>query len=190
MSDVAAAYFQLRAFDLQLEISRRTLASRQDSLQLTQKLANGGATSMLDVRQAEQLVFTAAENIPDLERRIEQQENFLSTLLGNNPGPIARGIKLTEQPHVPEVPAGLPSSLLERRPDIREAEAQLIAANAQIGVAKAAYFPDISLTANGGYQSSALTSLFTGPAGMWNFGGSLVQPIFTGGKIRSGVKYS
>ena len=99
---------------------------------------------MLDVRQAEQLVDTAAETIPDLERRIEQQENFLSTLLGNNPGPIARGTKLTEQPHMPEIPAGLPSSLIERRPDIREAEAQLIAANAQIGVAKSAYFPQSS----------------------------------------------
>src|SRR6202162_4093594 len=190
VSDVATAYFELRALDLQLEISRRTLASRQDSLQLTQTLANGGATSMLDVRQAEQLVDTAAETIPDLERRIEQQENFLSTLLGNNPGPIARGTKLTEQPHMPEIPAGLPSSLIERRPDIREAEAQLIAANAQIGVAKSAYFPQISLTATGGYQSSALTSLFTGPAGLWSFGGSLVQPIFAGGRIRSGVKIS
>ena len=180
ISDVAAAYFQLRELDLELEISRRTLASRRDSLQLTQTLASGGATSMLDVRQAEQLVFTAAETIPDLERRIEQQENFLSILLGNNPGPITRGTKLTEQPHAPEIPAGLPSSLLERRPDIRQAEAQLVAANAQIGVAKAAYFPQINLTASGGYQSSALTSLFTGPAGLWNFGGSLVQPIFTG----------
>jgi len=190
VSDVATAYFELRALDLQLEISRRTLVSRQDSLQLTQTLANGGATSMLDVRQAEQLVDTAAETIPDLERRIEQQENFLSTLLGNNPGPIARGMKLTEQPHAPDVPAGLPSSLLERRPDIREAEAQLIAANAQIGVAKAAYFPQINLTAAAGYQSSALTSLFTGPAGLWSFGGSLVQPLFTGGRIRSGVRFS
>jgi outer membrane protein, multidrug efflux system len=190
VSDVAAAYFQLRELDLQLEISRRTLASRQDSLQLTQMLAKGGATSMLDVRQAEQLVFTAAETIPDLERRIEQQENFISTLLGDNPGPIARGTKLTDQPHSPEVPAGLPSSLLERRPDIRQAEAQLIAANAQIGVAKAAYFPQISLTATSGYQSSALTSLFTGPAGLWNFGGSLVQPIFAGGRIRSNVKFT
>src|SRR5882672_3619698 len=177
VSDVATAYFQLRALDLQLEISKRTLA-------------NGGATSMLDVRQAEQLVSTAAETIPDLERRIEQQENFLSTLLGNNPGPITRGTKLTEQPHAPEIPAGLPSSLLERRPDIRQAEAQLIAANAQIGVAKAAYFPQINLTASGGYQSSALTSLFTGPAGLWSFGGSLVQPIFTGGRIRSNVKFT
>ncbi len=190
VSDVAAAYFQLRELDLELEISRRTLASRRDSLQLTQTLASGGATSMLDVRQAEQLVFTAAETIPDLERRIEQQENFLSILLGNNPGPITRGTKLTEQPHAPEIPAGLPSSLLERRPDIRQAEAQLIAANAQIGVAKAAYFPQITLTASGGYQSSALTSLFTGPAGLWNFGGSLVQPIFTGGRIRSNVKFT
>jgi multidrug efflux system outer membrane protein len=190
VSDVAAAYFQLRELDLELEISRRTLASRRDSLRLTQTLASGGATSMLDVRQAEQLVFTAAETIPDLERRIEQQENFLSTLLGNNPGPITRGTKLTEQPHAPEIPAGLPSSLLERRPDIRQAEAQLIAANAQIGVAKAAYFPQINLTASGGYQSSALTSLFTGPAGEWSFGGSLVQPIFTGGRIRSNAKFT
>jgi multidrug efflux system outer membrane protein len=190
VSDVATAYFQLRSLDLQLEISRRTLASRQDSLQLTQTLANGGATSLLDVRQAEQLVDTAAETIPDLERRIEQRENFISTLLGNNPGPIARGMKLTDQPHAPDVPAGLPSTLLERRPDIREAEAELIAANAQIGVAKAAYFPQISLTATAGYQSSALTSLFTGPTGLWNFGGSLVQPVFTGGRIRSNVKFT
>jgi len=190
VSDVAAAYFQLRELDLELEIARRTLASRQDSLRITQMLANGGATSMLDVRQAEQLVFTAAGTIPDLERRIEQQENFISILLGNNPGPIARGTKLTEQAHAPEIPAGLPSGLLERRPDIRQAEAQLIAANAQIGVAKADYFPQINLTGNGGYQSSALTSLFTGPAGLWSFGGSLVQPIFSGGRIRSNVKFT
>jgi outer membrane protein, multidrug efflux system len=190
VSDVAAAYFQLRELDLQLEISRRTLASRQNSLHLTEVLAKGGGTSMLDVRQAEQLVFTAAETIPDLERRIEQQENFISTLLGNNPGPIARGLNLTDQPHSPDVPAGLPSTLLERRPDIREAEAQLMAANAQIGVAKAAYFPQITLTADGGFQSSALTSLFTGPAGLWSFGGSLVQPVFAGGRIRSGVRLS
>jgi multidrug efflux system outer membrane protein len=190
VSDVAAAYFQLRELDLQLEISRRTLASRQNSLELTQVLAKGGGTSMLDVRQAEQLVFTAAEAIPDLERRVEQEENFISTLLGNYPGPIARGAKLTEQPHAPEVPAGLPSDLLERRPDIRQAEGQLIAANAQIGVAKSAYFPQISLTASGGFRSSALTSLLTGPAGLWSFGGALTQPIFAGGRIRSGVRLS
>jgi outer membrane protein, multidrug efflux system len=190
VSDVASAYFQLRELDLELEIARRTLASRQDSLRITQMLANRGATSMLDVRQAEQLVFTAAGTIPDVERRIEQQENFISTLLGNNPGPVARGMKLTEQPHMPQLPSGLPSSLLERRPDIRQAEAQLIAANAQIGVAKADYFPQINLTASGGFQSSALSSLFTGPAGLWNFGGSLAQPIFAGGRIRSNVRFT
>ncbi len=190
VSDVAAAYFQLRAYDLQLEIARRTLDSRQASLQLTRTLSDGGAGTMLDVRQAEQLVATAAESIPSLERQIQQEEDFLSTLLGRNPGPIARGMKITEQPHVPGVPAGLPSSLLERRPDIRAAEAELMAANAQIGVARAAYFPQISLTANGGFLSSALTSLFTGPAGFWNFGGALTQPIFAGGRIRSGVKLS
>ena len=188
VSNVAAAYFQLRAYDVQLEISRRTLASRQDSLKLTQTLANGGAGTELDVRQAEQLVAVAAENIPDLERSIQQQENFISTLLGNNPGPIARGMKLTEQPHLPEVPPGIPSRLLERRPDIGAAEAQLRAANAEIGVAKAAYFPEITLTATSGFQSSALTNLFTGPAGFWNMGGSLLQPIFAGGRIRSGVR--
>jgi len=143
---------------------------------------------MLDVRQAEQLVYTADEQIPNLERRIEQQENFISILLGKNPAAFPRGRRLTEQPHAPEVPAGIPSSLLERRPDIREAEQQLIAFNARIGVAKAAYFPQISLTATGGFQSSALTSLFSGPAGLWNFGGSLAQPIFTGGRLRSNVR--
>jgi len=188
VSNVAAAYFQLRAYDLQLEISRQTLASRQESLKLTQTLANGGAGTELDVRQAEQLVAVAAETIPDLERSIQQQENLISTLLGNNPGPIARGRKLTEQPHLPEVPPGIPSRLLERRPDIHAAEAQLMAANAQIGVARAAYFPQITLTATSGFQSSALTNLFTGPAGFWNMGGSLAQPIFAGGRIRSGVR--
>ena len=190
VSDVAASYFQLRALDLQLDISRRTLAARKESLKLTQTLVSGGATNMLDQRQAEQLVAAAAESIPDLERRIQQQENYISTLLGNNPGPITRGLPLIEQPHPPEVPAGLPSSLLERRPDIRQAEQQLVAANAQIGVAKAAYYPNISLTANAGYASSALTSLLTGPAGWWAFGGTLTQPIFAGGRIKSGVRYT
>jgi outer membrane protein, multidrug efflux system len=188
VANVASAYFQLRALDLQLEISRRTLATRQDSLRLTQALANGGAASMLDVRQAEQLVFTAAALIPSLEQQIEQQENLISILLGNNPGPVPRGKPLTEQEHSPTVPAGLPSSLLERRPDIREAEEQLIAANAEIGVARAAYFPDIPLTAAAGFQSTALGNLFSGPAGLWTFGASLTQPIFTGGRLKSNVR--
>jgi outer membrane protein, multidrug efflux system len=190
VSDVATAYFQLRELDLELEISQQTLVSRRDSLKLTQLLADHGATSMLDVRQAEQLVYTAAEQVPDLQRRIAQQENLLSTLLGNNPGEIPRGLKLTEQPHAPQVPAGLPSALLDRRPDIRQAEEQLVAFNAQIGVAKAAYFPQITLTGDGGYSSPALTNLFSGPAGFFALGGSLVQPIFAGGRIRSGVRLS
>jgi multidrug efflux system outer membrane protein len=188
VANVANAYFQLRALDLQLEISKRTLNSRQESLRLTRILAEGGSTTLLDVRQAEQLVFTASAEIPVLEQQIEQQENFLSILLGQNPGGIRRGQTLTEQHQPPYVPAGLPSALLERRPDIQEAEAQLVAANAEIGVARAAYFPQISLNGAGGFQSSALTSLFTGPAGAWSFGASLTQPIFTGGRLRSQVR--
>jgi outer membrane protein, multidrug efflux system len=188
VANVAGAYFQLRALDLQLDISRRTLQSRQESLRLTRILADGGATSLLDVRQAEQLVFTAGAEIPALEQQIEQQENFLSILLGQNPGDISRGQTLTEQGQPPQVPPGLPSELLERRPDIRQAEEQLVAANAEIGVARAAYFPVITLNGTGGFQSSALTSLFSGPAGAWSFGSSLTQPIFTGGRLRSGVR--
>ena len=190
ISNVASAYFQLRALDLQLEISQHTLASRQDSLHLTQVLAQNGSASDLDVRQAEQLVYTASETIPDLERAIQQQENLISILVGKNPGPIARGRGITEQPNPLSVPSGLPSALLERRPDIREAEENLIAANAEIGVAKAAYYPDISLTGTGGFQSDALTRLFTGPAGLWNAGASLTQPLFQGGRLRSNLKLS
>jgi outer membrane protein, multidrug efflux system len=188
VSNVASAYFQLRELDAEMEISLSTLASRKASLHLVEVRAKGGTTSMLDVRQSEQLVYTAAAEIPDLERRIEQQENLISILLGKNPGPITRGKPLLENLVMPTVPVGLPSTLLERRPDIQSAEQQLIAANARIGVAKAAYYPQITLTATGGYQSSALTDLFSGPAGLWSFGGQLVQPIFTGGKIRSNVR--
>ena len=190
IANVASAYFQLRALDLQLEISRESLRDRRESLRLLNVLADGGNITLLDVRQGEQLVYTASEEIPDLERRIQQQENLISILLGNNPGPIKRGLQLTEQPHSPEVPAGLPSELLERRPDIRQSEAQLMALNAQIGVARSAYYPQIALTATGGFQSDALTRLFTGPAGLWSFAGSLAQPIFTAGKIRSSVKFA
>jgi multidrug efflux system outer membrane protein len=190
IADVANAYFQLRELDLELEISKRTLASRQASLELIRLQEQHGAVSMLDVRQAEQLVFTASQTIPDLERRIEQQENFISVLLGRNPGTIRRGQRLTAQLHPPEVPTGLPSALLERRPDIRLVEHQLIAANARIGVARAAYFPQITLTGTGGYQSSSLAGLFSGPAGLWSLAAGLTQPIFAGGRIRSGVRLS
>src|SRR5882672_2929452 len=186
--NVASAYFQLRELDLELEIGRRSLASRDESLKLTRVQEEGGVASLLEVRQAEQLVFTAAETITEAERRIEQQENALSILLGQNPGPIPRGLALVDQPQPPDVPAGLPSSLLERRPDIRQAEQSLIAANAQIGVAKAAYFPAISLTGSGGLQSAALSTLVAGPAGFWSFAGSLVQPIFNAGRIKGTVR--
>jgi len=188
VSNVASAYFQLLELDSEMEISRRTLASRNESLRLVRIRETGGTTSMLDVRQSEQLVYAAAESIPNLDREIEQQENFISILLGDNPEPITRGKPLIENHFPPTVPAGLPSSLLERRPDLQSAEQQLVAANAQIGVAKAAYFPEITLTAVAGYQSSALTSLFMGPAGFWSFGGQLAQPIFTAGKLRANVR--
>jgi len=188
VANVAESYFQIRALDLQLEISQRALASRKESLQLTQTLEEHGFSSAMDVRQAEVLMNTAAAQIPDLQRQIEQQENSLSILLGQNPGAIPRGLALTQQPHPPQIPAGLPSELLERRPDIREAEENLIAANAQIGVARAAYFPQISLTGLVGYQSQDLESLLTGPPGLWNVGVALTQPIFQGGMLKSQSK--
>jgi outer membrane protein, multidrug efflux system len=188
IANIATAYFQLRALDLELEISQQTLSSRRESLKLEQALEENGSASLVDVRQAEQLVYTASETIPNVERQIQQEENFIRVLLGENPGEVPRGRKLTEQPHLPSIPVGLPSTLLERRPDIQQSEQQLVAANALIGVAKAAYYPDISLTGTGGFQSPALVKLFTGPAGLWNFGPNVTVPIFTAGKIHSNVK--
>lgn len=186
--NVAQGYFQLRTLDLELEISRRTLASRQESLKLTQTLESGGSTSLLDVRQAEELVNTAAAQMPDLERQITQEENALQILLGQNPGPVSRGLPIDQQPRMPVVPAGLPSSLIERRPDIRQSEEALIAANAQIGVAKAAYFPQISLTGEVGTGSNALNQLFQGPAFLYNYGPTATVPIFNAGQIRNNVR--
>jgi multidrug efflux system outer membrane protein len=159
-------------------------------LRLTEVTASGGATSLVDVRQAEQLVFNAAATISDLERQISQQENYISVLLGRNPSDVPRGAALEAQAHLPEVPVGLPSALIERRPDIRQAEEVLIAANANIGVAKAAYFPQISLTGTGGIESAALSALFTTPAGLWSVGAGLTQPVFNAGRIRSRVALS
>jgi multidrug efflux system outer membrane protein len=190
VADVAANYFQLRALDDQLDIAKHTLAARQESLQLTQKLEKAGINSMTDVRESEQLVYGAGAQVASIERAITQQENAISILLGKNPGDIPRGLKLIEQPHAPEVPAGLPSSLLERRPDIRAAEQDLVASNAQIGVARAAFFPSISLTADGGVQSSALAGLFSGGAGIWSVAASLVQPIFQGGRLRNNLRFA
>jgi multidrug efflux system outer membrane protein len=188
VSSVAAAYFQLRALDSELVIAQRTLASRQASLRLIRVLEKNGSASLLDVSQAQQLVDAAAEAIPDLERQITQQENLLSILLGENPGPIVRGRPLIEQPAPRRVPAGLPSELLARRPDIREAEENLIAANAQIGVVKAAVFPDISLTAAGGFESYALNRFISQPSRMWNAAVNVTQPVFAGGALRAGVR--
>jgi outer membrane protein, multidrug efflux system len=188
VSNVATAYFTLRELDLALDVSKKTLTARQDSLRLTSVLAKNGSASALDLRQSEQLVYTAAETIPDLERQIALQENSLSTLLGHNPGPIPRGRRLTEQPNPPVIPVGLPSELLERRPDVREAEETLVAANAEIGVAKAAFFPSISLTGTAGYESFALNNLFTHSQRLWNGAASLTQPVFAGGALRAGKR--
>jgi multidrug efflux system outer membrane protein len=188
VANVATAYFQLRALDSDLDISERTLASRQQSLKLTQTLESHGGASGLDVSQAEQLVYTASETIPDLERQIQQQENVLSVLLGENPQSIPRGRALTEQTVPQNVPAGLPSELLERRPDIRQAEEIMVAANAQIGVAKAAFFPSLSLTGLGGLESNALHQFITQPSETWYGAFSVSQPVFQGGALRSGLR--
>ena len=148
----------------------------------------GGVATLLELRQGEQLVYTAELAIPNIEQLIEVTENQLSLLLGRSPGPITRGHPLTDQEQPPAVPPGLPSSLLERRPDIRAAEQNLVAANAFIGVAKAAYFPQISLTGFLGFQSNQLSSLFTGPTKTWQFVPQLTQPIFTAGRIGSNVR--
>jgi multidrug efflux system outer membrane protein len=190
VSEVASNYFSLRELDYQLDISRRTLATRQDSLRLIQNRQAGGVATLLDLRQGEQLVYTASETIPTLQQQIEQTENQISLLLGKNPGEILRGKSLTEQDMPPDVPAGLPSALLERRPDIRAAEQNLIAANAEIGVAKAAYFPQISLSGSLGGQGTQLASLFSGPSSIWNFTPQVTQPIFTAGRLKSQVKLS
>src|ERR1700722_12686154 len=188
VADVATAYFQLRALDSELEISKRTLASRQRSLELTHVLFSHGGASDLDVSQSEQLVYTASESIPDLERQIEQQENVLSILLGENPQSIPRGHATTEQPLLESIPAGLPSQLLERRPDVREAEQNIVAADARIGVAKAAFFPSISLTGMGGLESNSLNQFISVPSQTWYAAFNVSQPLFEGGRLRSGLR--
>lgn len=188
ISDVATAYFSLLELDMELEIAKNTLATRTESLRLIKVQLQGGVGTLLDVRQGEQLVYDAAQTIPDAERQIEQTENQISFLLGRNPGSVSRSRLLTDQQTPPDVPAGLPSKLLERRPDIQAAEQNLIAANAIIGVAKAAYFPQITLTGEFGYQSTALSKLFSGARRIWTFVPQITQPIFAGGRITSGVE--
>jgi multidrug efflux system outer membrane protein len=188
VAQVATTYLNLLELDRELDIARQTLEGRTASLSLTTAREEGGVASMQDVRQAQILVSTAEAAIVDTLRRIEQTENELSVLLGRNPGTIERGPGLTSQERNESVPAGLPSSLLERRPDIRTAEQLLVGANADIGQARAAFFPTLSLTGFYGYQSVALSDLFTGPARSWQFGPTLTMPLFTGGRLRGGVK--
>ena len=188
VSDVAGAYFNLLELDAELEIAKRTLRTRKESLELIRTREGRGLATLLEVRQGEQLVHSAERAIPGIEESIEQTENRISLLLGHSPGAITRGSPLEEQVQPPSVPPGLPSALLERRPDIRLAEQKLVGASAMIGVAKAAYFPRISLTGFLGFQSSQLSSLFTGPTGIWQFLPQVSQPIFTGGRLRSSVE--
>jgi NodT family efflux transporter outer membrane factor (OMF) lipoprotein len=190
VSDVATNYLTLRELDYTLDISQRTLRTREESLGLTKSRQTGGVSTLLDLRQAQQLVYTAAQTIPTIEQEIEQRENQISLLLGENPGSVARGRSFMEQEFPPEVPAGLPSALLERRPDIRAAEQNLIAANAEIGVARAAYFPQLSLSGSLGGASTQLSSLFSGPNTVWSLAPQVTQPIFTAGRIKSGVQFA
>jgi outer membrane protein, multidrug efflux system len=190
VQDVAEAYFALRSLDAQLEITKSTIKARQDSLQLTQSLEKYGAGSLADTRQAEELLHAAQANLPELRRRIAVQEDAISILLGHNPEDIDRGLSVADQPHPQLVPTGVPSALLERRPDIQRAEATLIEANARIGVAKAQFFPQISLTSLGGAASSQLQSIFSGKNAYWYAASSLSEPIFDGGRIRSNYHLS
>jgi len=188
VAQVATAYLDLLELDLELEIARRTYAARTNSLELTRSREQGGVASLQDVYQAQILVSTAEASIADTHRRIEQQENLLSILLGRNPGGIQRGTPLISQSRRAEVPSGLPPSLLERRPDLRASEQLLVAANADIGQAKAAFYPQVTLTGFAGFQSVALSDLFTGAAKTWQFGPAVTVPLFTGGRLRGNLK--
>jgi len=190
VSDVASDYFTLLQLDLQLQITHDTVKTQEDSVKLNNLRVLHGVATKLDVLQAQQVLDTANASIPDLERQIAQEENAISILLGNYPQAVPRGKPLVEQLLPPEVPPGLPSALLERRPDIRTAEQIMVAANAEIGVAKAQFFPQISLTGSGGGsfgRSSAFSSLMSSQLGIWSYGAQVSQPIFTGGALRGNL---
>ena len=190
VQQVATAYLELRALDRELEITRDTLKVRQDSVDLTKRLESGGSAPLSDVRQAEQLLYTATSEVPQLEQQIQQQENALTLLMGENPGPVVHRDPSVLTPPPQDLPTGLPSQLLERRPDIQQAEAILISANAQIGVARAQFFPSLSISASGGVGGDSLGSLFS-TAGQTIYGlGTLAQPLFEGGKLRGQLQLS
>ena len=181
IQQVVSTYIDLRATDRKLEITKQTLKVRQDSLELTEKLERGGSTPLSDVRQAEQLLYTASSQVPQLEQQIQQDENALKLLLGADPGPVAHTAAEVLAPPPQDLPTGLPSQLLERRPDIQQAEQTLVAANAQIGIARAAFFPSISLTGSYGTASSQLSGLFKSGSSTWTFSPRINIPIFAGG---------
>jgi len=190
VQQVATTYFQLRLLDRELEIARQTLEIRQASVDLTSTLERGGSAPLSDVRQAQQLLYTASTEIPQLEQQVQQQENDMRLLLGQNPGPVAHTDPNVLVPPPQNLPTGLPSQLLERRPDIQQAEQQLISANAQIGVARAQFFPQLSISGSGGVGGDSLSNLFD-PASRTIYGiGTLAQPLFEGGKLRGQLQLS
>lgn len=184
VSDTAQAYFELRELEARLDIARRTTEAFQATYELFGQQARGGITSELEVSRAEAALTNAAATIPDLERQIVAQENLICFLLGRNPGPIPPGASLTEQPLPPRVPPGLPATLLERRPDVREAEQQLVASNAQVGAALAEFLPKVSLTGAYGGASPDISSLFTAGR-MWSIAAGLAGPVFQGGRLKN-----
>ena len=191
VSDVASDYFLLLALDLQLQVTRQTVATQTDAVELTNYRVDHGVATKLDVLQARQVLDTGNAQIPELERQIGQLEDAISILMGDYPHAVVRGRPLTEQPIPPDVPAGLPSSLLARRPDISQAEQNLVAANAEIGVAKAAFFPDISLTGSGGGaagRSTVFSTLISSNIGTWSVGTNITQPIFEGGRLLGNLR--
>jgi len=191
VSDVASDYFALLELYLELQITRDTVKSQEDSVKLTKLRLDHGLATRLDVLQAQQVLDIANAAVPDLERQIGQEEDAISVLLGHYPESIRRGLPLADQPLPPEVPPGMPSTLLERRPDIRQVEQDLITANAEIGVARAAFFPQISLTGSGGGafgRSTVFTGLMSSQAGIWSYGVQVSQPIFTGGALRGNLR--
>jgi multidrug efflux system outer membrane protein len=183
VADVAQSYFNLRELDLELEISRRTLQINDDSVEFYRRRVDGGVSNRLELDQSVANRSRTASTIPDLERQIAIQENQINLLLGRNPGPIPRGTVLTEQYSPPSIPAGLPSALLERRPDVKGAEDLLVAANANIGAAKALFFPNFSLTSSLGGATRDLSNLVDQRAAIWSVAGGALQPVFQGWRI-------
>jgi multidrug efflux system outer membrane protein len=190
VQQVATAYFHLRSLDEQLSISKQTLKARQDSVDLTRRLESGGSVPLADLRQAEELEFAASVQIPQLEQRIQQEENALRLLIGQNPGPIPHTDANALAPVPQDLPVGLPSRLLEHRPDILQAEQQLIEANARIGVARARFFPQLSITAAGGVGGSDFSTIFDPDSRLIYGIGALTQPIFEGGRVRGQLQLS